>query len=69
MGRYVRVLTASAADLSQAYVARFQIGVVPIRVSINGETRLDDGTLDLDWFYGELSHVWVPAHDGRTCAL
>ena len=56
----MRILTDSAADLLQAYVTRFQNGVVPIHVSVNGETRLDDGTLDLDWFYGELSHLQVP---------
>jgi len=60
MGRRVRILTDSAADLPQAYVTRFQIGVVPIHVSLNGEAHLDDGTLDLDWFYRELSHLRVP---------
>ena len=59
MARTVRILTDSAADLPQAYVTRLEIGVVPIHVSLNGETRLDDGTLDLDWFYGELSHSRV----------
>ena len=60
MGRRVRILTDSAADLPQAYVTRLQIGVVPIRVSLNGETRLDDGALDRDWFYRGLSHLRVP---------
>jgi len=60
MGRRVRILTDSAADLPQAYLTRFQIGVVPIHVSINGKTRLDDDTLDLEWFNGELSHLRVP---------
>ena len=60
MGRRVRILTDSAVDLPQAYVTRFQIGVVPIHVSLNSETRLVDGTLDLDWFYAELSYLQVP---------
>jgi DegV family protein with EDD domain len=60
MGRRVRILTDSAADLPQAYVTRFQIGVVPIHVSLNGETCVDDGTLDLEWFYRQLSHSQVP---------
>ena len=56
----MRILTDSAADLPQAYVTRFQIGVVPVHVSLNGKTRPDDDTLDLEWFYGELAHLRVP---------
>ena len=58
--RRVRILTDSAADVPQGYVTRFQLGVVPIHVSLNGETRLDDATLDRDWFYRELPQMRVP---------
>jgi len=58
--RRVRILTDSAADVPQGYVTRFQLGVVPIHVSLNGETCLDDATFDRDWFYRELSHMRVP---------
>jgi len=50
----VRLLTDSAADLPQSYVDRYGIGVVPISVSLNGHTHVDDGTLDRSWFYREL---------------
>lgn len=57
MTQRVRILTDSAADLPQTYVERYRIGVVPIYVSLNGETHLDDGSLDRSWFYRELTSV------------
>jgi len=53
----VRILTDVAADLPQDAIARYRIGVVPISVSLNGRTHMDDGMLDRGWFYGELARV------------
>jgi DegV family protein with EDD domain len=57
MARRVRVLTDSVADLPRAYRERYQIKVLPIYLMINGQTYLDDGSLDRDWFYRQLARV------------
>lgn len=57
MVRGVRILTDAVADVPRELVARYQIGILPVYVILNGQTYLDDGTLDRDWFYRELMCV------------
>lgn len=57
MGRCVRVLTDSVADLPSALVDRFQIKVVPVSVLLDGRPHRDDKHLDREWFYDRLRYV------------
>lgn len=57
MGQRVRILTDAVADLPEQYVERYGIKVLPVYLVLNGKTYLDDGRLDRDWFYRELSEV------------
>jgi DegV family protein with EDD domain len=57
MVQRVRVLTDSVADVPRSILARYRIGVLPAHLMLNGRAYLDDGTLDQDWFYHELTRV------------
>jgi DegV family protein with EDD domain len=60
MGGRVRVLTDSVADLPRSLVDQFQIKVVPVYLVVDGQTYRDDGMLDRDRFYQQLSSVATP---------
>ena len=53
----IRILTDSVSDLPKSLVDQYNIGVVPISVTINEKQILDDGTLDRDWFYAQLASI------------
>ena len=57
MGPRVRIVTDSVADLPPDYADEHQIRVLPVYLTVNGQTFLDDGSLDRDWFYGQLDQV------------
>jgi len=57
MGPRVRILTDSVADLPRSLVKTYGIRVLPVYVSLNGQTYLDDGTVERDWFYQQLAQV------------
>ncbi|MGC9469732.1 MAG: DegV family protein [Anaerolineae bacterium] len=60
MGRQVRILTDSVADVPKAYVDRYQIKVLPAYLVLDGRTFPDDGSLNRDWFYEQLVHASKP---------
>lgn len=60
MGGRVRVLTDSVADLPQSFVDQFRIKVVPVYLMVDGQTYRDDGMLDRDRFYRQLSSAAKP---------
>lgn len=55
----VRVLTDSVADLPPLFIDRHQIKVVPVYLTLDGQTYRDDQTLDRDWFHRKLSEISV----------
>lgn len=55
MGRRVRLITDSVADIPQDKVRRFDIAVMPIYLTVGDKTYREDDTLDRTWFYRELS--------------
>jgi DegV family protein with EDD domain len=57
MAQRVRVLTDSVADVPHDVLVRYGIKILPVYLLLNGQSYLDDGTLDQDWFYRELSQL------------
>ncbi len=60
MVQRIRVLTDSVADVPRDLLQRYQIRVLPVYLMLDGQTYLDDGGLEPDWFYQELARVQVP---------
>ena len=55
MGRRIRLITDSVADIPPALIRQFEIEVIPIYLTMGDKTYREDHTLDYDWFYRELS--------------
>ncbi len=53
----IRILTDSASDIPKSIIDQFKIGVLPIYVTINRQQFLDDGTVNLEWFYKQLASI------------
>jgi DegV family protein with EDD domain len=55
MGRRVRLITDSVADIPPLLIRQFGIEVIPIYLTVGDKTYREDHTLGSDWFYRELS--------------
>lgn len=55
--QHVRIITDCVAALPPDRVSALKIGVLPVYLTLDGHSYLDDGNLDLAWFYGLLDHV------------
>jgi DegV family protein with EDD domain len=53
----IRIITDSVSDLPKSVVDQYNIEIIPIYVTINEENVLDDGSLDRDWFYNQLTAI------------
>jgi len=55
MGRIVRLITDSVADIPQTLVRQFDIKVLPITLTLGDKTYHEDDAFDRGWFYRALS--------------
>jgi DegV family protein with EDD domain len=53
----IRIITDSVSDLPKSVVDQYNIKLIPIYVTINDKNIRDEGTLDTDWFYKQLSTI------------
>ncbi len=53
----IRILTDSVSDIHKSFVDQYNIGIIPIHITLNDKQILDDGTLDRDWFYSQLATI------------
>lgn len=53
----VRIVTDVVAAVPPERAQALQIGVLPVYLNLEGQSYLDDGSLDLAWFYEQLETV------------
>ena len=55
----IRILADSVSDIPKTTIIKHKIGILPIYVSVDQQHFLDDGTVDREWFYKQLTSVSV----------
>ena len=53
----IRILTDSVSDIPKSLVEQYNIGILPIYITLDQKQILDDGKLDRDWFYTQLASI------------
>ncbi|MBN1876832.1 MAG: DegV family protein [Anaerolineae bacterium] len=60
MGRKIRIITDSVADVPWQTVLNLGVDVVPVYLLLGEKSYLVDEYLDLEWFYSELDRSLIP---------